>query len=397
MSTSISDLYGINQPKNVNAIYDNDKSNADMGIEDFLQLMIAELKNQDFSSGESTDSTVYVTQLAQITTMQQMEQLAYYSKSNYVMNMVGKEVTVANLSLGGNVNTDTGVVEKISLSGDDFEVYVNGKAYSLSNVMSINNPDATVEEEMSAVNNMTPYLLKRGSETATIAWNAPESSDLSQYFFDVYLSEDADFDTITQVKDGTLVGSFRGDDELYIELEDLAPETRYYVNIIMNTSDGKQEVYQKLIFDTKEEGRSSSFNVPVINGGGGSGGSSAGGSSQVGETPNVTEPEQPTEPTPDVNGEQTIDPTPDVENEQTEENGSVTDSTDESENVIENAPPVENETVTETDTTTESESSTDSVTETDSAAEAGNDSETDTESTDESSSESGETTDSEQQ
>ncbi|MBP0981248.1 MAG: hypothetical protein J5968_03505 [Oscillospiraceae bacterium] len=383
MSTSISDLYGINQPKNVNAIYDNDKSNADMGIEDFLQLMIAELKNQDFSSGESTDSTVYVTQLAQITTMQQMEQLAYYSKSNYVMNMVGKEVTVAKLSLGGNVNTDTGVVEKISLSGDDFEVYVNGKAYSLSNVMSINNPDATVEEEMSAVNNMTPYLLKRGSETATVAWNAPESSDLSQYFFDVYYSESADFDTITQVKNGTLVGSFRGDDELYIELEDLAPETRYYVNIIMNTSDGKQEVYQKLIFDTKEG--SGAINVPVINGGGGSGGSSAGGSSQVGETPNVTEPEQPTEPTPDV------------ENEQTEENGSVTDSTDESENVIENAPPVENETVTETDTTTESESSTDSVTETDSAAEAGNDSETDTESTDESSSESGETTDSEQQ
>lgn len=380
MSTSISDLYGINQPKNVNAVYDNSKSNADMGIEDFLQLMIAELKNQDFTSGESTDSTVYVTQLAQISTMQQMEQLAYYSKSNYVMNMVGKEVTVANLSLGGNVNTDTGVVEKISLSGDDFEVYVNGKAYSLSNVMSINNPEATVEQEMSAVNNMTPYLLKRGSESATIAWNAPESSDLSQYFFDVYYSENADFDTITQVKNGTLAGSFRGDDELYIELEDLAPETRYYVNIIMNTSDGKQEVYQKLIFDTKEG--SGAINVPVINGGGGSGGgSSAGGSNRVEETPTVTEPEQPTETNPDVEGGQT------------EQSGEVTgsESSGESDNVIENAPPVENESTTETDTTTESESSDNTVSEADSA------SETESETTDESSSESGETTDSEQQ
>ena len=59
MSTSISDLYGVNKPKNVNAVYDNDRSNANMGVEDFLQLMIAELKNQDFSSGESASFTTF--------------------------------------------------------------------------------------------------------------------------------------------------------------------------------------------------------------------------------------------------------------------------------------------------------------------------------------------------
>lgn len=252
MSTSISDLYGMNNSLTVNAVYEKNGSNSDMGVEDFLQLMIAEMKNMDFTSSESTDSTVYVTQLAQIASMQQMEQLAYYSKTSYVMNLVGKEVTVASLSLGGNVNSDTGVVEKISLSGDDFEVYVNGKAYSLSNIMSVNNPDATTEEEMSKAANMTPYLLKRGSDSATIAWNAPECSDLSKYYFDVYYSEDSAFDTISQVKNGTLVGSFKGTDDLYVKLDDLSPETRYYVNIIMNSTDGKQEIYQKLIFDTKE-------------------------------------------------------------------------------------------------------------------------------------------------
>ena len=81
MSSSISDLYGINNAKNVNAVYDNSGSNASLDVEDFLQLMIAELKNQDFSSESSTDSSVYVTQMAQIASMQQMQQLAYYSKT----------------------------------------------------------------------------------------------------------------------------------------------------------------------------------------------------------------------------------------------------------------------------------------------------------------------------
>lgn len=296
--SSVSDLYGVNKPMNVNAVYEKNGSNSDMGVEDFLQLMIAEMKNMDFTSSESTDSTVYVTQLAQIASMQQMEQLAYYSKTSYVMNLVGKEVTVANLSLGGNVNSDTGVVEKISLSGDDFEVYVNGKAYSLSNIMSVNNPDATVEEEMSKAANMTPYLLKRGSDSATIAWNAPESSDLSKYYFDVYYSEDSAFDTISQVKNGTLAGSFKGTDDLYIKLEDLSPETRYYVNIIMNSSDGKQEIYQKLIFDTKEGSVSSSN--------GSSGGSNGG---DIESTPDVN---------PGENGENT-------ENETTGESGAVSE------------------------------------------------------------------------
>ena len=252
MSSSISDLYGVNNPKNVNAVYDNSGSNASLDVEDFLQLMIAELKNQDFSSESSTDSSVYVTQMAQIASMQQMQQLAYYSKTGYVMNLVGKEVTVANLSLGGKVNSDTGVVEKVSLSGDDFEVYVNGKAYSLSNIMSVNSAEATTKQEMSGVANMTPYLLKRGSDSAVVSWNAPESSDLSKYFFNVYYSEEADFDTIAQVKEGMLISSVRGDGDLTAELEDLDPDTTYSVNVIMNSDDGQQEVYQKLIFKTKD-------------------------------------------------------------------------------------------------------------------------------------------------
>ena len=245
------DIWGVNSAKNVNAVYEDSKT--DIGVEDFLQLMIAEIQNMDFMSSETSDSSAYVTQLAQITTMQQMEQLAYYSKTNYVMGLVGKEVTVADYSLGGNVTTDVGIVEKISLSGEDLQVYVNGKAYSTSKIMSVNNPEATQAEEMEKVTKMTPYLLKRNADSAVVSWNLPECDDPSKYFFNVYYSEEEDFDSGAQVKQGILVESVQGDEDLIAELEDLEPGTTYYVNIIISTNEGNDQVYQKLIFETKDE------------------------------------------------------------------------------------------------------------------------------------------------
>ncbi|HWP51414.1 MAG TPA: flagellar hook capping FlgD N-terminal domain-containing protein [Clostridia bacterium] len=249
MSTSISDLYGTNSAKTVNAVYETDSS-SELSIEDFFTLMIAELKNQDFT--DPVDSSQYVTQLSQFATMQQMQNLAYYSKTNYVMGLVGKNVTVASLSLGGKVNSQSGAVEKITLSGDDYEIYVNGTAYSLSQIMTVNAPEVTAEEEMDTVSNITPYLLKRTDTSAEIAWNAPETDDESQYYYSVYYSDNKNFDSVSQVKQGTLIASVTGGtDELEASLTDLEPGTTYYVNVIISTSDGDESAYQKLIFTTK--------------------------------------------------------------------------------------------------------------------------------------------------
>lgn len=251
MSNSInSDLYGVSSPKTVNAVYEN-KDTSELGLDDFFTLMIAELKNQDFTN--PMDSSQYVSQLAQFATMQQMQNLAYYSKTNYVMGLVGKDVTVAKLSLGGKVNSITGPVEKITLSGEDYEIYVNGAAYSLSEIMTVNAPEVTTEQELKTVSGMAPYLLKRTDTDAEIAWNAPKTSDESQYSYSVYYSEDEDFDTVAQVKQGTLVSNLKGGkDDLEASLTDLEPETTYYVNVVIGTSQGNETVYQKLSFTTKK-------------------------------------------------------------------------------------------------------------------------------------------------
>ena len=91
------------------AVFTDDSDNG-VSVDDFLNLMVAQLQNQDFMN--PVDDTQYVTQLAQFATMQQMQELATYMKTNYVMSLVGKEVTAARFSVSGELQQETGRVAK---------------------------------------------------------------------------------------------------------------------------------------------------------------------------------------------------------------------------------------------------------------------------------------------
>ena len=106
-----------------------------VSVDSFLKLMVAQLQNQDFTN--PVDDTQYVAQLAQFATMQAMQELSYYSKSNYVMSMVGKEVTASKMSIGGNMETVSGIVSKISLVDKEFGVFIKEEMFSLSQIMEI--------------------------------------------------------------------------------------------------------------------------------------------------------------------------------------------------------------------------------------------------------------------
>lgn len=128
---------GTGTGNNINALISDKKENS-IGVQDFLQLMVSQLRNQDFMN--PVDDTQYVTQLAQFATMQQMQELAEYSKSSYVSSLVGKNVTAAKMSVSGDVSKVEGPVEKITLYNNEYKVYVGGKAYSLDEIMILNEP-----------------------------------------------------------------------------------------------------------------------------------------------------------------------------------------------------------------------------------------------------------------
>lgn len=117
-----------------NAVF-SEKDKDDLTVMDFFNMMITQLTNQDFMN--PVDDTQYLAQMAQFATMQEMMDLCQYSKQNYVMGMLGKEVTIGKNKIGGQTENITGVVEKIMLEDNEYKIYVDGKPYDLSKVTQI--------------------------------------------------------------------------------------------------------------------------------------------------------------------------------------------------------------------------------------------------------------------
>ena len=116
------------------------ETNSDLKADDFLQLMIAQLKNQDFMN--PVDDTEYLSQLAQFTTMQHMNELAEKSQQSYLLSLVGTNVTAAKYDINGGLQTETGVIQKISLVDGENLIYVNGTSFSLEQIMELNATDS---------------------------------------------------------------------------------------------------------------------------------------------------------------------------------------------------------------------------------------------------------------
>ena len=106
-----------------------------LGQTDFLKLMTEQMKNQDFMN--PTDNAEYIAQLAQFNTLQQMQQMVYYSNSAFASSLVGKTVTMAEMNKQGEMVSVTDVVTAVKFASGNFEIVVGGKSFSTANLMEV--------------------------------------------------------------------------------------------------------------------------------------------------------------------------------------------------------------------------------------------------------------------
>lgn len=121
------------------------KQKSSLSIDDFLQIMAAEIKNQNplGSEGGSSSKTDYITQLAQFTSLEQMSSISnsldlitLMSQQQYSFSLMGKEVTLSE-----GEGTITGIVEKVKFQNGYAVLQVNDKEYYLGSVVEVSNSE----------------------------------------------------------------------------------------------------------------------------------------------------------------------------------------------------------------------------------------------------------------
>jgi flagellar basal-body rod modification protein FlgD len=98
---------------------------------DFLKLMMTQLKNQDPLDPSSSDPTQYMTELAQLTSVEQetntaqsTSQLTSEQNAASALALIGHTVTYTDSS----GNTDTGTVQKVDFTASGPTLTVGGTA-----------------------------------------------------------------------------------------------------------------------------------------------------------------------------------------------------------------------------------------------------------------------------
>ena len=109
----------------------------DMGQDAFLQLLMAQLKNQDPLN--PTDSNQFMTEQAQFTQISELQKLnANVSSSNQIMqasSLIGKNVSL--IDPNGSGNTISGIVSEAKINSSGASVIVDGNEYPLNNILSV--------------------------------------------------------------------------------------------------------------------------------------------------------------------------------------------------------------------------------------------------------------------
>ncbi|MDR2770921.1 MAG: hypothetical protein LBB57_02660 [Clostridiales Family XIII bacterium] len=121
--------------QSMNASGTSRKDDQNLSMDDFFQLMVAQLQNQDMFS--PADDTQFINQMAQFSMVNALMDMQELSQVTYSMSLIGKQATVAFMNDEGEMKSVTGIVEGVNLFNGAAEVVIGGEAYGMANIMTV--------------------------------------------------------------------------------------------------------------------------------------------------------------------------------------------------------------------------------------------------------------------
>ncbi|EGO64741.1 flagellar hook capping FlgD N-terminal domain-containing protein [Acetonema longum] len=112
-------------------------SNSLSDFDSFIQLLATELQYQDPT--DPVSSTEYVSQMAQINSLEALQNIYTGISNTAAFDMIGQEVAYQITDASGNVVTYTGTVQSVISYGGNTYLNVDGTAVTLDCVVEVGN------------------------------------------------------------------------------------------------------------------------------------------------------------------------------------------------------------------------------------------------------------------
>lgn len=110
-------------------------NNSSLDKDAFLQLLVTQMKYQD--PLEPTDNTEYMSQLAQFSELEAMNNMSSSFSNSQALGLVGQYVILNTKSSSGDLKQESGLVQYVTVKDNQALLYVNDKYYTMEEFDSV--------------------------------------------------------------------------------------------------------------------------------------------------------------------------------------------------------------------------------------------------------------------
>lgn len=144
LMSKLDELSGFSTEKEIKT-----RGSSELGKDEFLQLLVCQLQNQDPLNPES--DTEFVAQLAQFSSLEQMTNMSTTLSNTSAYGLVGKDVLVRTTDSSGKVNEVRGVVDYVEMQNGDAKLSINGVLYSTDDLVKVMDSYYAIKEYLPSV------------------------------------------------------------------------------------------------------------------------------------------------------------------------------------------------------------------------------------------------------
>ncbi len=113
--------------------------NSELDKDAFLQLLVTQMQNQD--PLQPTDNTEYMSQLAQFSSLEAMNNISSQASVTQAMSLTGSYVIMNTTDAAGNINQISGLVDFVTVSEGKAMLNINGQYYPYEDFDSVVDPN----------------------------------------------------------------------------------------------------------------------------------------------------------------------------------------------------------------------------------------------------------------